>query len=81
MKIQNTRTGPMTIAGVHMIGPGETREFSDAVWDTLKDRPRVVEWLERGDLKAVTGAAAAPAVDPLDHDGDGKRGGSKKPKA
>lgn len=102
MQVLNTKEGPMTIAGVYVIPPNSLRTFDDALWATLRERPAVKHWLERGDIKEVPAAGdgmpvielsvitadlgtveAGALSDPLDHDGDGRKGGSKprKPKA
>lgn len=85
MQVKNTSPGTITIAGVHHIPAGEVRSFEDDLWATLRKRPAVVQWIAEGKLSdlgdrvvAEIGGVtvAATKIDPLDHDGDGKKGGS-----
>jgi hypothetical protein len=97
MQVMNTTNGPVTIAGLYTIQPGSLRMFDAELWAELRARKAVAFWLERGDLKEIgtAGFDVGPPIDiesepmvpaliiadPLDHDGDGRKGGSKPRKA
>ena len=71
LTLTNITDGPRgvhTTAGLAILDPKETREveLSDAEAKDLSE-----EWFETG----------KPPKDPLDHDGDGKKGGGPVPKA
>lgn len=65
--------GIFTRDGMVTLNPGDTRELH--LSKQIAEEEDAIEGivLEKG--KAV----AAKAADPLDHDGDGKKGGSKPP--
>lgn len=88
MQIQNASPGVRSILNLGLkIRPGQVVTVDDEAWVKVKTKGSVAAWLESGELRelsasqanAIVEAQAAEAPrDPLDHDGDGRKGGSRR---
>lgn len=85
MQIQNTAPGARSILNLGLkIRPGEVATVDDEAWAKVKAKGSVSHWLATGELRELSASQANAIVeaqaarDPLDHDGDGRKGGSRK---
>jgi hypothetical protein len=84
MKITNNSQSPQgvrAISGVVYIKPGQTRdlELTDAGLVQAKRLPFLgIEGVSRDLSAAPSSPPPSNGIDPLDHDGNGKKGGAKK---
>jgi hypothetical protein len=88
MQIQNTAPGVRSILNLGLkIRPGQVVTVDDEAWAKAKGKGSVAHWLATGELGELSASQANEIVeaqaarDPLDHDGDGRKGGSKKGRA
>lgn len=76
MAVTLNHTGPLGLPSGLVLRPGVATDVPG--WFTLRNHPVVAHWLKVGVLSqsdAKTIETKKP--DPLDHDGDGRKGGSK----
>lgn len=66
-RITSAHDAPLGIPGGPLVRPGATVRVDN--WDVLKENAIVKAWREAGLL-------VEEPDDPLDHDGDGRKGGS-----
>lgn len=72
-KIVSTYKAPLGLPSGVFLRPGVPVEIYD--WRILRNHGVVKQWLAAGVIEVVDAAEDEPS-DPLDHDGDGGKGGS-----
>lgn len=75
--IVSRHKSPLGLPGGITLNPG--RKVKVERWEIIKDHAVVSAWLRAGVISVEEeGQPAMAASDPLDHDGDGRKGGSDK---
>lgn len=72
-RIVSTHKAPLGLPGGVTLRPGVSVEVDN--WRVMRHHGVVKQWLAAGVLEVVE-ASEAEISDPLDHDGDGHKGGS-----
>ena len=73
-KIVSRHTAPLGLPGGTFMRPGVPVEVAD--WRSMRHHGVVKQWLAAGVIEVVEASPEEAATDPLDHDGDGHKGGS-----